>query len=981
MKRSFIAIFCFLASLTQVWAQEKITASDVQNIYFSATQTLNRMPVLLNIITTKITEDGEMAADKAASFAIGDIHRIFYSKEAHISSDIDTLASRTHNDTIKMEDYLTNLDSQYPKTDDPSITFSNFKPSHVKKNGEFAYILIKFDSKFDQAPYKTQNREALLRVEKEEGKWKALIESIFFYDPAYPVDAPDNDLPVQRDTSSTSGLVTYQELDKQIDSIQVKRNAESKETDDRYNALKNEGLSYLADKHYDEAIDYLGQALDLKPLDIALDHRIHDIKRLKDRNTFGYLKNKGDQLKAERRYREANEYYKLAQEQKLDGNLTETVIKEIRNVLAEITLAKNDFDAKQYQEAIDECKKRIKTHKKELTNFPELYFIMGRAYEGLYLNSGATNSSKNGEPTDDNLKEALKNYNQAITYFPNYIDALITRGKFYVNYLNDYTRAISDYELVIQDATDDSPEKPGYYATEAKWKDVQGNPAEALGYYTKAIELNRKTDTLYFRRGELLYRQKRYEEAKANFDLATKYNPKYATAYFYRGLNFAMAGNNHSAGLDFTKVSTLGVKPNQKATIDSLSDNFFRNGEVFYDAHKYDSADSAYTNALEIYKFNANALHGIAKIYFSKAQELYKAGKLADAKKIFETSIHYNKEAIKCNPNFSDAYFKEGLAHYMKAEYDLAIKCYTDAVRTDPANVDAFIARADTYQLLKNYDNAGESYDLAIALLSATLETAKKGSDKTLVTSINNEISHINQLDGTSHYCHADYTNAMNYLNKALDINEENAEAFYYRGLVNVAINEGSKAIKDYNEALKISKDHRYYYAVGKAYYQDKDYQESVDNFTNEIASDTSGVEKDRFYLRGLSYFKVKAYDKAFDDYIKYDKPDAAKSDTAYTSFGFADLEVGKDSLASQHFKKALIINEKFPMALYGMGCYYAKAGNFDQAIKCFNDAFGTNLIKKEDIKLFEEDFLGKLKDNKPSKNLYNQARKLLANN
>jgi len=977
MKRFLSTFLCFLATMAFALAQDRLTLEDVTNIRFAAAQTLGGLPQLLNNISNGQLEDGTRLEDIVQSYRAGHRFQIFFDKTIVIQNDLDT--SATNGEDVSIERYLESFDTGYPKSDDNTIKIDGVTLSNVKKNDAFGYyILIKYESKFDRPGYKVKTREALLRLDRSSLKWKALIANLYFYDQAKPITSDQNDIPIYRDTSAASTTLTPEELRQRVDSTETVANAAQKLIDDQFKQLLTAGNNALTDRHYDDAIDYFDRALDKKPDDLSLENKIREVKRLKERNTFIYLKNRADELKAERRYEEALEFYKRAQEQKQDANLNGTEIAALRSILLVVKPPKSLLESKQYAQAVAECVKVKKEHKKDLANYPELYFITAKADEGLFLNNPENPGAKDGEPRNSNLRDALKNYTLAITAFPNYIDALIARANFYIRYIGDYAKAISDYELVLQDAADGNPEKPGYYATLAKWKDALGNSSDALQYYSKAIELNRRTDSSYFKKAELLYRLKRYDEAKSNFDIAIKLNPKYADAYYFRGLNFVGQNNYHLAGVDFTKLTTLLIKPAQKTVIDSISASYFANGETEYKKHSFKTAEQSYNNALEINKCNADALHGIANIYLSQAKELTN---IAEVNASIKKSILYNKDAIACNPNFSDAYYRKGLAEVLIKQYDDAIASFSEAIKSNTANTDAIIERGNTYQVLSTHAKAVDDYINAMTLLTASLELAKKNNEKALAVDITNELSKINQLCGTSKYILTDYAFSMQYLNKALDYNQQNAEAFYYRGLVNEAQNELSKSIKDYNEALKINQDYRYFYANGKANFKKRVYDQSIANFSNAIIKDSAGTVKDRYYLRGISYFKNKEYDKAASDYALYEKYEGSKSDsTFWVDYGFAKLYLKDDTQAASYFTQALSLNANNAKALYGMGCTYVRAGNFDKGLELISKSFSSTQIKKEDIKLFEEDLLAILsqKENKPNRNKYNQLKKTL---
>ena len=981
MKKILLVICCLLTVLTRSSAQEKITSDDVINIRYAAKTTIDGVPKLLQLIASNFTGDGTRAEIIVNSFQPGNDHQIFKDGQTtNVDNDIDQQSSSNNTENIKVGEYLNAFDSGFSKSDDPAINFTNQVNSAIKRNDQFTYILVKFDSQLGQG-YPVKSRVALVEVEKINGKWKALIGNIKFYDSSTPIESTDNNVTVYRDTSSTSAQVSDNELKNQVDSVEKVRIAEEKRIDGEYNNFLAEGDKAYVERRYADAQHYYEEAQDKKPSDLLIDTKMTDVKAQIAHNTYDYLKARADALKVERRFDMAINKYQQAKSVKLDANFPE--IKEMQDLLQISYRANALLGSKDYQGAIDECKKQFKSVKKgEKEKYPELYYIMAKAYEGLYIVKPENPGYKDGEPRNDNLKNAKKNYDLAVKT-PNYIDALIGRANFYVRYLENYVEAISNYQSIINDATDEDSLKPGYYVTEGKWMDAQHNPDEALTLYTNAINISRRTDSLFFNRGELLYRQKMYDKAKGDFDMAIKLNPKYKLAYYYRGLNYAASKNNHLAGLDFAKMATLGeVTMKQKQTIDSLSNVYFFIAEAAYNKQLYNTADSNYYVALDLQKSNSKALHGQANIYFSQGQDFYDHGKIDDGKKSFEKSIASNKAAINFDPNFADAFYKEGLAQYKIQEYDNAVKSYDESIRSDPEKVDAFIERGNTYQTIKKYSKATESYDQAVVLQLDELNKAKKGDDKNLTNGAQLKLSLIYQLDGKAQYCNSNYVVAMTNIKSSLDNNAQNAEAFYYEGLINEAIDKVSSAIKNYSDALKVSADYRFYYARAKANVRYRNYQDAIDDYNKAIQTDTAFTVKNRNYLRGLSFFKAKRYNDASNDFGNYSKLEESKTDVNFfVDYGYVELYKTRDTTANSHFKMALASDPVNPLALYGLGCSFANSGNFDLALVYFEKSFKGGLLKKDDFKLYEDDFLDKLKDNKNSKNKYNTLKRTLLTN
>lgn len=975
MKKNYaILLSIFALILSQATAQDKITLKDAKEISYQAKATVQGFEGLLNYVTFSENIPSELQEVIANSYK-NSRNRVFFNKNIIIEDDLNPESALGNTKDLAAEKYLNDLDLHYEKTMDASISFSNMYVSSVKKK-DYIYVKVKFDTKFaskykvKNKGYNTRTREALVRMESEGGnKWKALIVGISFYNPAKPIESNENNIEVTTDESATASIVTDEEFMRERESFIQAREEEEKRKEGFFQEYLTLATTLYNNKQYKESLELLEKAKDLKPMVPSLDKRILDTKRAISENTYDNFKNKGDQAKSERRYTDAIQFYKEALLIKPDAHiLVETEITPLTKKLDEIALPKNKLESGDHQGAINACDDILKENKKAKNEYPEIYYLKGLAYQLMAEKKPGDNRS---------LDRALENYSLAIQYFPNYVDARLARSNFYAKHKSDFVSAITDYDVLTTNALNDSPEKPKYFVTKAKWKDIVQNHNGALEDYAKAIALSPKTASHYYDMAELLYRLKRFDEALKNFDTAIRLDAKYGLAYYYRGLNYVAMNDYRKAGVDFSEAEKLGMEPVQLQMVESISNTFFVGAQSLLQARDFVNADSAFNNAIAIRGCNSLAWHGKAEIRFITAQELGKNPKSTASKSSYQEAIELYRQAIECNPTFSDAQFKEGLAHHRIAEYELALKSYTDAIKSDVNNVQAVIERGNTYLETKQYANSVEDYTNAITLLQTNLVLAKKANQKALVTNVINDLSKVHQLYGQSMYNLSQHPSALASLIKALEYNKLNAEAHYYKGLVHEALNDLPKALKSYAEAIKSAPHFKYYHANGSASLKVKNYTQAIGNFNVAIQLDTLPVFKTNHYLRGLSYFKNKMLDNALNDFSEYAKSDVVKKDSIfYADFGLLHLYLNKDSEAIENFNQALTFNANSPQALYGLGCAYAKAGQFDKAMELFTKAYETRQIRKEDVKLQEETFLVEFNKVKANKNQYNQLKK-----
>ncbi len=82
----------------------------------------------------------------------------------------------------------------------------------------------------------------------------------------------------------------------------------------------------------------------------------------------------------------------------------------------------------------------------------------------------------------------------------------------------------------------------------------EGNYEQAIGEYTKAIEINPNYAEAYNNRGLSFYNQTKYEQAITDYTKAIELNPKYADAYNNRGIVYYDQGQHNQAIKDYSKA-------------------------------------------------------------------------------------------------------------------------------------------------------------------------------------------------------------------------------------------------------------------------------------------------------------------------------------------------------------------------------------------------------------------------------------------
>lgn len=167
----------------------------------------------------------------------------------------------------------------------------------------------------------------------------------------------------------------------------------------------------------------------------------------------------------------------------------------------------------------------------------------------------------------------------------------------------------------------------------------------------------------------------------------------------------------------------------------------------------------------------------IAEAYFIKAYGKKETKDTASA-------IKYFSMASEANPQFYDAFIQLGLIYSAKHQ-DVAIGFYEKALKIKPQSSEALYNLAYYYQTHNKPDEAIEKYK-AILKFEATNKFA------------NYNIGYI--------YCEIlyQYNDAISWFEKAIEIDNNYAEAYYNKGLCYELLKKLNIAREDYKKALEL---------------------------------------------------------------------------------------------------------------------------------------------------------------------------------
>jgi tetratricopeptide (TPR) repeat protein len=328
---------------------------------------------------------------------------------------------------------------------------------------------------------------------------------------------------------------------------------------------------------------------------------------------------------------------------------------------------------------------------------------------------------------------------------------------------------------------------------------------EAIGEYTKAIELEPKNVEAWIQRGSA-YRDlhlRDYDQAVADFSKVIELDPKNPWPWHERGWAYREARQYDKALADSTKAIELDPK---------YVWAWFNRSYTYRELHEYDKALADATKAIELDPKTANLWHARAATY----RELHQYNKaLADSTKAieldpknwefwisraltykeldqdhrafadFSKAIELKTKAIELNPKNVAAWNDRGWVYFQLHQLDEAIADFNKAIDLYPKLAGAWVNRGHCYIHLHLYDRA-------IADLTKSIEL-----DPKVASTWNNRAWAYLEIQ--------EWDKALADVSQAIKLNPMDAEAWRNRGVIYDNLHQYDKALADYAKASELN--------------------------------------------------------------------------------------------------------------------------------------------------------------------------------
>jgi tetratricopeptide (TPR) repeat protein len=240
-------------------------------------------------------------------------------------------------------------------------------------------------------------------------------------------------------------------------------------------------------------------------------------------------------------------------------------------------------------------------------------------------------------------------------------------------------------------------------------------------------------------------------------------------------------------------------------------------------------------------------------------------------------------DLIRLNPNNANAFVGRGLARAALGDHKEAIKDYNEAIRLRPQFADAYDVRGLAHAALGDHKQAVKDYNEAIRLKPQYADA------------YNNR--------GLAHAALGDHKQAIQDYDEAIQLKPQYADAYNNRGLAHAALGDHKQAIQDYNEAIRLKP--RYASAL---------------------------------YNRGVARSALGRHIGAISDYIEATRINSRDA-SAYNNRGVARSDLGDKQDAITNYTEAIRLNPQYAIAYNNRGNARRDTGDRQGAITDYQSA------------------------------------------
>jgi tetratricopeptide (TPR) repeat protein len=346
---------------------------------------------------------------------------------------------------------------------------------------------------------------------------------------------------------------------------------------------------------------------------------------------------------------------------------------------------------------------------------------------------------------------------------------------------------------------------------------------------------------------------------------------------------------------------------------------------------------------------------------------------------LYSSALDSFEKALEIEPDFPEALYSKAMCLFHLKRYEEALKLSDKVLAKNPLEVDVMnIKGASLYRLMR-YDESLKCYDKALGIDSknsfilnnkAWLLVFKglySEALKAIEEAVENNPGNGSLWDTMGYVKEntGNFSEAIQHYNKAIEIDEKHLNSWIKKGVSHLMLRQYDHAIESFEKAINISNDcGDAWLGIGQALHYTYDYEFSkeclkiaIDIYNSIINTNKNNIDYiDALNGIGIALGELEENKKAldyFEEIIRYYKKNNISPDYnlsyALRNKGVCLIKNGQFQEALECFKQisksknvvyAYVISAKgAALASIGMDKHDPKSPEFDEAVKCFDEA------------------------------------------
>jgi tetratricopeptide (TPR) repeat protein len=349
----------------------------------------------------------------------------------------------------------------------------------------------------------------------------------------------------------------------------------------------------------------------------------------------------------------------------------------------------------------------------------------------------------------------------------------------------------------------------------------------ALEDFDRAIELDKENAEPIFARAQTYRTMKRYEEALADLDRAIELNSGFThVGQEQKGEIFQSRRDYEKAAEAFTKA--IVANPTCMVGWDSL----LKVNAILYPRHKIPELLRAIPLSNDITSLSL----------CNRARAMSDMG-------LYEEALIDLDYAFELKPNDTQIYTYRGETFAKQKLYEKAIADFTSAINIVPNNARALIDRGRVYRLMRSYEEALADFNSIIEYYSSDQSISNEDRIERfeklfIVRNQRGKLYPYRSLDialferSLAYRTMGRYEEALADLDRAIELDKENAEPIYARAQTYRAMGRYEEALAEFDRAIKLNSGfvHIGQKARGQIFNTLRRHEEAINAFIKALA-------------------------------------------------------------------------------------------------------------------------------------------------